>query len=95
MTFAFSKVAEAELFDAVEYYEQQQAGLGIRFFEEIYATIDRICKHPDAWENMDLKTRRCLANKFPYGVLYRIEEDSVWIMAVMNLGRNPDYWKHR
>jgi len=27
MTFAFSKAAEAELFDAVKYYEQQQTDL--------------------------------------------------------------------
>jgi hypothetical protein len=42
-----------------------------------------------------LITRRCLTNKFPYGILYRIVENNIRIMAVMNLHRKPGYWKNR
>ena len=39
--------------------------------------------------------RRCLADIFPYGVLYTIEDDYVLIVAVMHLSREPGYWKKR
>jgi hypothetical protein len=39
--------------------------------------------------------RRHLADDFPYALLYLEEPESVWIVAVMPLSRDPDYWKHR
>ena len=39
---------------------------------------------------MEDDVRRCLTSRFPYGVLYSIETDEVFILAVMHLNRNPD-----
>lgn len=44
---------------------------------------------------MEDDVHRCLISRFPYGVLYSIEDDGVFILAVMHLHRNPDYWKYR
>ena len=33
--------------------------------------------------------------RFPYGLLYTVENDVVIIAAVMNLRRNPESWKKR
>jgi len=95
MNFSFHELAEDELISTIEYYEDCQTGLGLCFSEEIYATIERICEFPLAWGLIDSKTRRCLSNRFPYGVLYRITEDEIRIMAIMNLHRKPGYWKDR
>ena len=95
MKYSFHGAAEREFFNVIEYYEECQTGLGLRFSEEIYATIKRICEHPYAWTEIDKKTRRCLTNKFPYGILYRIAENEIRIMAVMHLHRKPAYWKDR
>lgn len=93
--FGFHEDAEKEFMAAIEFYENLQPGLGLRFAEEVYSTIDRICEHPYAWSRIDGKTRRCLTNKFPYGILYRIDENMIRIMAVMHLHRKPYYWKGR
>lgn len=95
MKFSFHELAEIELTSAIEYYESCQTGLGLSFFEEVYATIERVCQFPLAWESIDSKTRRCLTSRFPYGILYRISEREIRIMAVMNLHRKPGYWKTR
>ena len=95
MKYCFHEAAEEEFFAAVEYYEACQPRLGLRFSEEVYSAIKRICDHPHAWTSIDSKTRRSLTNKFPYGILYRIVEDQIRIMAVMNLHRKPGYWKER
>mgnify|MGYP001552169731 CR=1 FL=1 len=39
--------------------------------------------------------RRILADGFPYALLYLDESDTVWIVAVMPLKRDPSYWRHR
>ncbi len=95
MKYSFYDAAEEEFFFAIEYYEECQPGLGLKFSKEVYAAIKRICDHPYAWRAIDLNTKRCLINKFPYGILYRIVGNNIRIMAVMNLHRKPGYWKNR
>ncbi len=95
MRVYFHPDAEAEFDRATEYYEQLQPGLGIEFAEEIYATITRIIQYPDAWSALSKNSRRCLVNRFPYGVVYQIKSRSLRIIAVAHLHRRPSYWKER
>jgi plasmid stabilization system protein ParE len=95
MRFQFHSAAEDELDQAVEYYERCQSGLGLEFAEEVYATIARIIEYPEVWSQMSRNTRRCLTNRFPYGIIYRIKNNNLHIIAVANLHRRPDFWKER
>ena len=83
------KTLKEIFFATIEYYEECQPGLGLRFSKEVCTAIERICEHPYAWSGIDAKTRRCLTNKFPYGILYRVIENNIRIMAVMHLHRKP------
>ena len=95
MTFYFHPDADAEFDKVVEYYEQFHHGLGIEFAEEVYAAIARIIEYPEAWSPLSQNTRRCLTNRFPYGVIYQIKSGVVRIIALANLHRRPGYWKDR
>ena len=95
MTFYFHPDAEAEFDRAVESYEQFQPGLGLEFAEEVYATIARILQYPDAWSTLSKNSRRCIVNRFPYGVIYQVKSRSLRIIAVAHLNRWPGYWKER
>ena len=44
---------------------------------------------------MTSETRRCLTNRFPFGVIYQIIEKQIVVIAVMHLHKKPDYWKKR
>ena len=95
MKYSFHPVAEAELNQAVDYYDECQRGLGLEFLKNIYDTIQNILKFPDAWATLSANTRRCLAKRFSYGVIYQVANREVFIIAVMNLSREPEYWKGR
>jgi len=95
MRFHFHPEADAEFDKAVEYYEQRQSGLGLEFAEEVYAAIARIIEYPDAWSPMSKNARRCLINRFPYGVIYQVKTNDLRIIAIANLHRRPGYWKER
>ena len=95
MKFYFHPDADAEFDKAVEYYEECRPGLGLAFAEEVYATISRITKYPHAWSQMSKNTRRCLTDRFPYGIIYQVKADLLRIIAVANLNRRPGYWKER
>ena len=96
MNFIFHPEAKRELEQAIAYYEDCQDGLGTEFLEEVYSTIQRILTYPEAWTMLSAKSRRCLTNRFPYGIIYQIlNEDCIRIISVMQLNRKPDYWNKR
>ena len=86
MTYSFHPLAEKELNDAIAYYNECQDGLGIEFAKEVYKAIQIILQFPQAWSPLSKNTRRCITNRFPYGVIYQ---------AVMQLNKKPNYWHGR
>ena len=95
MSFHFHPEAERELREAVEYYEDIEAGLGYDLSVEVYSAIQRAVAYPRAWPVLDGEIRRALVRRFPYGALYAEQEGALIIVAVMNLRREPGYWKDR
>jgi len=91
----FLPPARVELEDAVRHYDTQQEGLGQEFAKEVARTIQRIFKHPRAWEKLSQRTRRCRTNRFPYGVVYSSRREGILIVAVAHLHRKPMYWRER
>jgi plasmid stabilization system protein ParE len=95
MNLKFLTPAQAELLDAVNYYNAQSEGLGYEFALEVRRTIERIIQYPEAWPQISQRTRRCRTNRFPYGVIYQIGRENLLIVAVMHLSRNPQSWTGR
>jgi hypothetical protein len=81
--------------EAYSYYQDQKVGLGDEFIKEVMAAINRIRINPYAWSALSQRTRRCLLNRFPYGVIYQIRENTILIIAIANLHRYPAYWQNR
>ncbi len=97
MKYSFHPQAKEEFFEAIDYYESCSKGLGLEFADEIYFTIQRIIHFPTAWSNFSENTRRCLAKRFPFGIIYQVSKDNdeIIIIAVMQVNRKPDYWTRR
>ncbi|MBN2313722.1 MAG: type II toxin-antitoxin system RelE/ParE family toxin [Sedimentisphaerales bacterium] len=92
MNVRFLQIAKLELDDAVNYYNRERPGLGYEFLWEVFFAIDRIKQFPHAWPIFYQETRRCLIRRFPYGIIYILENDLVLIFAIAHLHREPDYW---
>jgi len=95
MSFSFHPEAEEEFNEAIEYYEGIASGLGYDFALEVHSAIKRSVGFPKAWPVLEGDIRRSLVRRFSYGVLYSEEQNGIYIVAVMNLHREPAYWKSR
>ncbi len=95
MNYSFHPEAEEEFSNAVDYYEEHKFGLGSEFAIEVHSTIENIISFPTAWPLLEYDLHRCLTRRFPYGIIYSIEKDHIFILAVMHLHREPEYWKSR
>lgn len=95
MTVVFHPAAEAEFDKAIDYYEEREPGLGRDFAVEVHTAVQRALTYPKAWPVLEHEVRRALVQRFPYGVLYVEEPHGIFVLAVMNLHREPGYWKPR
>jgi plasmid stabilization system protein ParE len=88
--------AEADVAEAIRWYEEQAPGLGDRFLHSFEATLQRIAKNPRLYPEVLLRARRALFPRpFPYMVLYTIDEATISAYAVIHQARHPDRWKPR
>jgi plasmid stabilization system protein ParE len=77
------------------WYENQRAGLGHRFLDELEACIGRICQSPKAFTPVLDQFRRALLKRFPYAIFYEYAGGRVTIHAVFHCSQNPDKWHER
>lgn len=91
----FHPHADAETIAAAEWYDRQQEGLGGKFLDELENALERIKIAPEAFGVIVRNIRQHTLHCFPYGIVYRVEPDRIFVHAVMHLHRDPQYWRDR
>jgi plasmid stabilization system protein ParE len=61
------------------------------------AALDRIHDTPEAFPRWraDHPHRRCSVASFPYVCFYRVDGDTIVVVAVAHAKRKPGYWARR
>jgi len=87
--------AKQDIAGAMYYYGSKSKGLDLKFFEEFTQAVHRILQHPFAFRKIFKKFRQTSVRKFPYIILYEIENDKVIIYADFNTWQIPKKLKQR
>lgn len=87
--------AKDEYDAAVDWYEQQQAGLGAVFIARVREVLRRISGNPQLHSVVYQDVRKALVSKFPYVVLYREDAGEVIVISVFHTSRDPSIWQGR
>ena len=95
MKIRLLKIAQKELDEAVEWYNQQAVGLGLEFLDEFDDSVKLVASFPEISEKIIDDIRRFLINRFPYGIIYGIDGGFIVIIAIAHLRRKPNYWIDR
>jgi plasmid stabilization system protein ParE len=85
----------SEISSAYSWYQKQAEGLGDDFLDELESAYQIITEFPHTWPLFQNKFRRHLLPKFPFSVIYREYNNSIYIVAVMHNSRKPGYWLSR
>ena len=94
----FTPEAIEELQKAIDYYNDQKAGLGIEFMIEFEDQIQLLMLNPFTHAIRYLHVRFAVVHRFPYAIHYIIKEDirSVIVQTVLSTFKNPETnWKMR
>ena len=80
-----------ELFDAWEWYEDRQIGLGDHFKTDIYKLINNIQQHPERYPNKKENYHESRLKSFPYLIIYRInkKQKKITITSIFHTSLNP------
>ncbi len=97
MRVRFLSPAWREYADALLWYQRERPGLGGDLADEIQAAVDRVCRDPQSWEQVDSNCRRVPLKRFPYSVIFRVDDAKreIVIVAIAHNSRRPGYWKRR
>ena len=87
--------AEDDLKEAFYWYEDKRTGLGYDFLLQVDAGINFIYRNPEIHSIEYKGTRKHLIKRFPYKIIYLVEEEKIIILAVMHGKRRPDLIKKR
>lgn len=86
--------ADEELAAQVAYYEDQEPGLGQRFYAEVVAHLEWIAANPEV-ARMRGAYRRVNLKLFPFYLAYVAAQDRIWVLAVAHGSKRPGYWTDR
>lgn len=95
MQVEYHPLAQEELEEAALHLEDQVYGLGYEFDAEYHAGLERIVRNPLTYREVYRDVRKVNLRRFQYGILYVVEGNTIIIIAVMHLKREPFYWKTR
>jgi hypothetical protein len=95
MKSRFHEAGDAELAEAVAYYDGKAEGLGDRFLAEVKAATRYIERYPEIAPIIEDGVRAKVLVRFPYSLMYVVEEHELHIVAVAHQSKRPGYWADR
>lgn len=87
--------AKTELEEAALYYGNIDDDLGERFVTAADVAVAELKANPRLSRKFDGQARKVRLKRFPYAVIYWIDQDTLHIVCVMHLHQEPGYWRKR
>ncbi len=81
--------AEDDIAVAFEWYESKRVGLGVEFIRALDNTLVALLEFPESCPVVYRNTRRRLMGRFPFEVLYRVEDGLLVVAACIHAARDP------
>jgi len=90
-TVIISSVAEKELQDSFDWYEEQQEELGERFLDQVEAAITTVDNNPELFPIKIRSYRQYVVSTFPFVIVYEYlpKEQLVYILHIFHTSQNP------
>jgi plasmid stabilization system protein ParE len=94
-SYPFHPEAQAEYADAVRWYQARSAKTAVRFEAEVERLLELIETYPEMFPLYDDEHRFAVLRRFPYSLVYSVEQGQASILAVAHSSRSTGYWQGR
>jgi plasmid stabilization system protein ParE len=80
-SFRLRSAAVGDLRRAYQWYEAERPRLGEEFLQAVRASLERATSGPRHYAVIHRDTRRVLIRRFPYGLFFRVLDETVVVVA--------------
>ena len=87
--------AKDEITEAYNWYKNKQNELGERLISVLDDYFSTIKKNPKQFPKVLNDMRQATIKKFPYIIIFEIENNDIVVFAVFNTNQNPEKWKSK
>jgi plasmid stabilization system protein ParE len=87
--------ADADLRDAVAWYQNVRPGLGEHFVLAVEAAVEALKENPLRFPVVYRNLRRAGVRRFPYGIIFEVKENRIVVIACFHGRRDPRRWQSR
>ncbi len=88
-------LAKNDVQEITDYYQMINPSLADRFLVKLYAELESIQRNPALFQIQHENIRINYLKKFPFGIYYTWEGDTVDVLAVLHTSRSPKKWQAR
>lgn len=81
--------AENDLYEAIEWYKEQNENLPSQLLNEVEIGLNNIQKYPEHYQKRYKEIRITFTKKFPYGIYYTLENEIIFVHAILHNKQNP------
>lgn len=86
---------QTDIDDAWAWYEGQQVGLGTRFLKRLDEAFARLRLNPYLNAARKRNVRIATIKRFPYLIVYRMEQRRIVVYALIHTSRGPAFWQRK
>ena len=86
--------AQEDLAQGFAFYEEQELGVGNYFLDSLFSDIDALRLSAGIHRSV-FGFYRLLSKRFPYAVYYSVENETVFVWAVLDCRQNPESIRER
>jgi len=92
----FNPEARQELIEAATWYADKAGPVQARDFRnEVDHALLLLGEHPAMGTPGNHDTRSLVVHRYPYSLVYRLQADTLRILAIASHSRRPSYWAGR
>ena len=87
--------ATRELDDAATWYLTRSGVAAKGFALAVDVAIGKIRNDPDRFPRVDRRHRACNLENYPFQIIFRRNDERLFVVAVAHAKRRPGYWRSR
>lgn len=95
MNIRFLTLAQQEVDEAFAWFNEKDEGKGVDFLHDLDRAVRLVKGYPFASAEIEPEIRRRVFPRFPYSLIYGIDDQTIVVIAVAHFHRAPRYWVDR
>lgn len=89
MNLVYTDLAEADLKNALAWYEEKRKGLGLEFLNCVEAALQNIVVMPEMYQQRYGEIHGCPIRRFPFSIFYTISSSEIIVHSFFDDRQNP------